>query len=716
MRAALLGLGFLLLLAAFWLGAVVANFTAAPTTGLSRDLYAFIFPRYVYAASTLAAGRLPLWNPYELCGAPFLAGAQTGVLNPLTMLVFLLLPPGLALHAHFLLHFLLAGAGMFLLCRGLGIGSAGAALAAVAWPFSPALTHSIYHPLRIACLVWLPAVFWLGLRLLRPPRLAPAALLALAVALQACAGYPEFAFDTGLLLALAVLLAGRGRGALLSLAVLAATAGVAVLLAGVQIVPTAELVRQSARTTLTARPALAPGPDVLATFFGLRAEAGIAYFSILPALYVGALPLVLAVAGGLLARPGVRGPFLAGALACVLALVGYDYLHRVPPFHLTRFALPWALLLPFFTAVLAGAGWDALGQVRWPGRVALGALGVTMACFVVFGTTIGAVCGVVAVVVAIARHRMRARSWLAPAAIVLLVVDFGLHLPFAGGIDPFPPFPPSATTQALLAALRAPPEPPRFLGPLESHRGVPLLERVRSLAGLEDSLMPRRLRRLADHFGLRIAVDMPLRLREVVQSKPLLDLMGVAYVTGPRRWAAALAEAGFEVVREPADDAHGLWRNPSALPPAFLVRRVRVVSGEEEAFRAVIASAFRPREEAIVEAPLAAPLPGEPLAPGEEVRVVRDTPEEVVLEAAARAPALLVLPDPHFPGWEAAVNGVRAEILRADFGFRAVHVPAGRHTITFTYRPRSVRIGSSLSALGAVITLALLAAARRRAR
>src|SRR2546427_9648926 len=178
MRALAPALGFALLAATFWFGIFTANFTATPTTGYSRDLYAQFFPRYVYAASVMWRGDIPLWNPYELCGMPFLATAQ-GVLNPFLVALFGLVPQSLALHVYFLIHFFLSGLLTYVLCRKIGLGWQGAAVAGVAWAFSPALTRSVYHPGRIGSLLYLPVVFLLGERLRRSGSPSTGVLLAL---------------------------------------------------------------------------------------------------------------------------------------------------------------------------------------------------------------------------------------------------------------------------------------------------------------------------------------------------------------------------------------------------------------------------------------------------------------------------------------------------------------------------------------------------------
>src|SRR5690349_5643388 len=60
---------------------------------LYRDLLHFVVPQQAYAASALAHGRLPLWNPLQFGGAPFLAEPGSGVFYPPNLLFHLLDPP-----------------------------------------------------------------------------------------------------------------------------------------------------------------------------------------------------------------------------------------------------------------------------------------------------------------------------------------------------------------------------------------------------------------------------------------------------------------------------------------------------------------------------------------------------------------------------------------------------------------------------------------------
>jgi uncharacterized membrane protein YfhO len=71
-------------------------------------------------------------------------------------------------------------------------------------------------------------------------------------------------------------------------------------------------------------------------------------------------------------------------------------------------------------------------------------------------------------------------------------------------------------------------------------------------------------------------------------------------------------------------------------------------------------------------------------------------------------PTMVLDDETNYPGWVARVDGRPVPILAADYLFRAVAVPAGRHSIEFRYEPRSIKIGAAVSIVATVITVFLL--------
>ncbi len=79
--------------------------------------------------------------------------------------------------------------------------------------------------------------------------------------------------------------------------------------------------------------------------------------------------------------------------------------------------------------------------------------------------------------------------------------------------------------------------------------------------------------------------------------------------------------------------------------------------------------------------------------------------------------ATLVRRELALPGWSASVDGQPSRVAPYDTYFQAVGVPAGRHTIRFTYVPAGAGPGLAMFGLGVLLTLASVvsrAAGRRR--
>jgi hypothetical protein len=124
----------------------------------------------------------------------------------------------------------------------------------------------------------------------------------------------------------------------------------------------------------------------------------------------------------------------------------------------------------------------------------------------------------------------------------------------------------------------------------------------------------------------------------------------------------------------------------------WLVHGVQPADNPDAALRFVADPSFDPKQTVVVEGNLPAEPPGAAQA-GEGVTVKEFSAEKVVLEANLTKPGVLVLADAFYPGWQAAVDGVRAPILRSNLMFRAVALEPGRHDVSFSYEPSSWRWG-----------------------
>ncbi len=174
-----------------------------------------------------------------------------------------------------------------------------------------------------------------------------------------------------------------------------------------------------------------------------------------------------------------------------------------------------------------------------------------------------------------------------------------------------------------------------------------------------------------------------------------LGLMSAKYLATRRD-----AGAGFRL-RVDGDHAD-LYENRAVLPRAFLARRVRVIRDPSKILPALLEGDLDLAQEAVVEQPIALE-PNDGGDPG-AVSFQELTPEHIQIEVNASYPALLVLNDNYYPGWNAYLDGTPTPIYRTNYLVRGVLVPAGSHRVEFRYEPTSVRLGLALSGL-AVLAL-----------
>jgi hypothetical protein len=87
------------------------------------------------------------------------------------------------------------------------------------------------------------------------------------------------------------------------------------------------------------------------------------------------------------------------------------------------------------------------------------------------------------------------------------------------------------------------------------------------------------------------------------------------------------------------------------------------------------------------------------------VEIVRDEPTEIQLAVDAAGPGMLVLLDAWSPDWRATVDGAPVGIRHANYLGRAIHVPSGRHDVTFRFSSRPFQLGATITLLALAATL-----------
>lgn len=682
-----------------------------------------------YQAARMSQGQIPLWNPYNLGGHPFLADTQAAVFYPPRLITIALAnlssggaptPPMMYdwLQREMIAHSLLSSLLMYLFMRRLTKGAfyspAAGMIGAIIFAYGGFMTG--YPPLQLALMeacIWLPLAMLGIVEATRHPavRWGWFGVSGIALALSLLAGHPQtallFAYLTIGYLGWRVYTQRRPFLAFVIGTLL--MVGIGAGIAAVQLLPSWEYLRLTTREGLSfvEKGNGFPLYDVLQMVF--------------PGLFSQWSPLYISVIGLMLAgylcwkHPNAAGYWFLALIAALGLSFGarsilYDIFYNfLPGFNLFREQERSAYLIAFCGAVLAGMGANYFLEDTWDedlkrnykvafGGVIAPALGIG---FTVFANWITEPSSESA-----QRFGLIAFSLFAAvlAAITLISVDNFRRL-FARG----------AVVTALVAIELF--SFSRMVNP--NMESVPTQDRlapsemVRAVGKQQTSsltLAPWRVDGVPENYGtaygpqfstadirgtspLRLAsVDKLLRLNNPAR---LWEVFAVKYVISPNLELPVPSS----IVAEAGDLRLHALDQPR--PLARLVSKVWVEADDAAALGFLNEPAFDSANTVILPAD-----PGVNFAPKIQgaVELIRFDPERIELKTQTDGSAILNLSLVYYPGWEATLDGAPAALLRADTAMSALVVPAGEHTVVLRFEPPSYTMGMLLSLMGIVIT------------
>jgi len=234
----------LLLVTVIWFDREMVSTNQVP---FFRDLGPFFYPMRFSLAESFKAGELPLWNRHTAMGFPLLANFQSGAFYPPNIL-FLFLPFFGAVRAVFLLHYLVAASGSYMLCRHWQYPPYLAIIGALVFTLGGTIVSLSNLMNHFQTAVWLPWVVLMGERAFRSSSKKDFLALTVALLVQFLAGSPElYAMSMGLLLVdgLRLKTADKSVSYRKTSSILIAANVVVVGLAMIQVLPTIELVLES---------------------------------------------------------------------------------------------------------------------------------------------------------------------------------------------------------------------------------------------------------------------------------------------------------------------------------------------------------------------------------------------------------------------------------------------------------------------------------------
>lgn len=688
------------------------------------DVITQIYPWKKLTIDTWKQGRIPFWNPYSFAGTPHLANYQTAVFSPFNLL-FLFLKQIDAWSWLVLLQPLLAGIFMYLFLRSLDRSKPAAVLGSLAFMFCGFIVVWMAYATLAYAVLWLPFILFVINRFLKKTSWWFLLSITAAVAFSFFSGHFQISLyvaGTVLVYILFTFLIAKNwikTGLLFGFFILG------IFLSLPQLLPSFMAYINSVRSISFAKGEIIPwqylitmlAPDFYGNpvtrndWFGHYAEwAG----------YIGVVPLLLA-GYGLFRKKAKQEWFfiILGLTAVILAYPTWfnDLLFQAKvPVLSTSSASRIIVIFSFSLAVLAAFGLDkvwqdwknralkpgifyfllivillaafwlglVMGKPLPPDKLSIAKRNLLLPTLTVLATVLFSLSGY---------FRFKTKRLATLCLAVLLVLTAYDLLRFASKWMPFDPreyvFPQMEVTAFLQKKVGIDRVFGNFGNELGSYFAIPGVEGY-------DALYSERYGKLVSAMAFG-QLDVPQRSVVLLPKKgryteEFLELLGVKYVLhrgsdGRNVWAYPVWE--FPQYRSIyADQYYEVFENTAVLPRVFLASDYKLIHSDQEIITALFSPQLNRRQTLILEEK---PQP-EPQEAGEgRVEIARYRSTEIVMQVDTPAPKLLFLSDTYDPGWKAWIDQSPAKIYRADYDFRAIAVPSGRHLVRLSYEPQAFR-------------------------
>ncbi len=727
------------------------------------DAFRLLLPLRGLAVDLIKSGQWPLINPYNGAGAPLLAVMHPGFLNPFGIFFFFL-PLPWAWTLFIGLQLVLLGWGFYLYCRKIGQSQWAGLVAAVILLFSGYVTVRLEYGEFLYGLASLPFLLYLIENWVQNPSSRRILLLPLVVAFLFISGQPHlivYVLGVAGVYSLWRFFDSDLKKPALRLGLLLVLVTLGTGLAAVQLVPSLELFANSTIISQSRElfdkfyvPLGHLITVLIPNYFGNHATYN--YFgasgdSIETAAGLGLTAVFLAAMAWLNRKYRSYVVFFWGlallATATTLDWVGARLLKFLPlPVLAAEVHSRVFVLTTFALAVISGFGLDVILAAKKFSRQLKGFLTtfVGIALLILLGTGViylqkipcaniyvpncrsvslrntllaEAFFSLNFVLVAFALFKPQFKK-LALTGVFSLLVISGLYDSYK-----FLPFSPPATflpPHEVFTALAKFTRDSRVLGVGEAYFKADFATAYRIYdPNYYDPLHLRRYGELI-HYANNGTLKGNLERSDILiirdalvdpeiafRRQRLWDLVSVGYLLYKQDEAPIFLKPIWQ------NSPWVLFKNPSALPRAYLVGEYEVISQKEALLKRLFADDFNPHREVLLEEDpslmLAADTKG-------TVEMASYKEQNVLLKINAIGPALLVLTDASYPGWKVTVDGRATKIYRANYALRAVVVPDGEHEVQFSYEPFSLKLGIGISLTSVLLLLILVIICQKKRR
>jgi hypothetical protein len=166
---------------------------------------------------------------------------------------------------------------------------------------------------------------------------------------------------------------------------------------------------------------------------------------------------------------------------------------------------------------------------------------------------------------------------------------------------------------------------------------------------------------------------------------------------------------------QPTPNGHdSVILNPGALGPAWFVQTVKYAATPRAVMDGLTGLDTKDTALLFSSDRLAIGVPDSAGAasPGDTITLQKPDNDEMIYNSQTSGRRFAVFSEVFYDrGWHAYIDGTETPIIRTNYVLRGLSVPAGKHTIRFTFHPASFYTGKTLQMLAGLVLLVLLIAA-----
>ena len=211
-----------------------------------------------------------------------------------------------------------------------------------------------------------------------------------------------------------------------------------------------------------------------------------------------------------------------------------------------------------------------------------------------------------------------------------------------------------------------------------------------------------------------------LRSIPIQKKENILDLLNIRYIITPASDTYSKKFNHFEDVSKLHKLVYAnevkIYERANALPRLFIVHRAIFQPDRDKALLLIYQLGPQIRQIAVINQPMIPKivfhLEKLPVVDRSTAKIVKYTPNEIIIKAFMENAGFLVLSEAYHPDWKVTLNGNQWKLFQTNYLMRSVFLPKGKHTLRFVFQPIFFYIGSIVTILSFLVFLALIFAHR----